>query len=413
MRDQDADIIRLTSLFTARKGRDFLTPAIHALRDDPAFAFLTPTHPHFPFFRQLCDVYGTVLAPPANTLPALTSHAENPTLLLAGLSLHAQHAHRDKLAKLQEMLAEATEADLAAQVDWTSFAVLEEVDFDPAEDAYLPDPQFSIAAVEEMVRLQDVAAAEQLALRLEQEREAAARGDDDDDDGHRRGYLADDTALGMVLGDDDEQLEVLAAGGAPAPEKPAAAPLTQRCPMCGSDVPVEELQHHMRVELLDPRWREHKKAEELQRQVQAGVSSTELTANIARLLGQSQGPSSLGADWKTITTAQQQQQQQQTRAAIGPTPGAPAPRTRAPPPPGAPPPRRPRRTPHPPPAPPSRRCPRPRAWPWRPPTPTRPQPSAPAATSLATARRPRWSPCRSTSTSTPPTHSRTRPWAWA
>ena len=40
-----------------------------------------------------------------------------------------------------------------------------------------------------------------------------------------------------------------------------ASNVKQRCPQCQQLVPVDELERHMRVELLDPKWKEQKERE--------------------------------------------------------------------------------------------------------------------------------------------------------
>lgn len=37
---------------------------------------------------------------------------------------------------------------------------------------------------------------------------------------------------------------------------------TQICPRCGERIPISEMDEHMRIELLDPKWREQKLAQE-------------------------------------------------------------------------------------------------------------------------------------------------------
>jgi splicing factor 3A subunit 1 len=48
----------------------------------------------------------------------------------------------------------------------------------------------------------------------------------------------------------------------PKTKRPMAPEATSLCPLCNQAIPASELQEHMRIELLDPKWREQKMAME-------------------------------------------------------------------------------------------------------------------------------------------------------
>lgn len=75
---------------------------------------------------------------------------------------------------------------------------------------------------------------------------------------------------------------------APVPRAAArgkAAQQTTICPNCNQQVPYTELQEHMRIELLDPRWKEQKaKAES--RYAMTNLSTADVANNLKRLASQ-------------------------------------------------------------------------------------------------------------------------------
>jgi splicing factor 3A subunit 1 len=58
--------------------------------------------------------------------------------------------------------------------------------------------------------------------------------------------------------------------------------LTQICPNCGEAIPVNELQEHMRIELLDPKWKEQKALAE-KRQMATNLATVDVARNVKRL----------------------------------------------------------------------------------------------------------------------------------
>jgi splicing factor 3A subunit 1 len=58
--------------------------------------------------------------------------------------------------------------------------------------------------------------------------------------------------------------------------------VTQICPNCGERIPVNELDEHMRIELLDPKWKEQKAVAE-KRQQATNLGGADVARNVKRL----------------------------------------------------------------------------------------------------------------------------------
>lgn len=61
--------------------------------------------------------------------------------------------------------------------------------------------------------------------------------------------------------------------------------IKQKCPQCKMEIPVEELERHIRIELLDPKWKEMK-GKELARKRQSNLTlgqGSEVARNLDRL----------------------------------------------------------------------------------------------------------------------------------
>lgn len=70
-----SDIMKLTALFTARRGRSFLQALSAKESRNYQFDFLKPTHSLFPVFNQLIEQYTKVLLPSPSKLEELKRRA--------------------------------------------------------------------------------------------------------------------------------------------------------------------------------------------------------------------------------------------------------------------------------------------------------------------------------------------------
>ena len=68
--------MKLTALFTARRGRNFLTALAAREARNYQFDFLRPTHSLFPHFNRLVEQYSKVLHPSKETLQELKERAQ-------------------------------------------------------------------------------------------------------------------------------------------------------------------------------------------------------------------------------------------------------------------------------------------------------------------------------------------------
>lgn len=71
----DRDIIKLTALYTARRGRPFLNALTAREARNFQFDFLRPNHSLFGYFNRLVDQYTRVLHPPRELLAKIALHS--------------------------------------------------------------------------------------------------------------------------------------------------------------------------------------------------------------------------------------------------------------------------------------------------------------------------------------------------
>ncbi|THH14717.1 hypothetical protein EW146_g5648 [Bondarzewia mesenterica] len=298
----DLDIMKLTALFTARRGRSFLNALSVKEGRNYQFDFLKPTHSLFGYFNQLIEQYTKVLLPSQEMLDQLKERSQEGAKweMLEDARKHAKWEQRKRDQEKKREDDKESERKSFAEIDWHDYAIVQTIEFTAADAASELPPPMSVQEVENMTLAQKRMAAMVMETTAE------------DVEAHRARQAAAEaeaaTAVGtagagedaMMEESDEEDAEVnerkrkeeeerqreleraraiqassLEAGGPMkirtdyvpkiGPTKSKVAMTT--CNICGQQVPVNELQEHMRIELLDPRWKsqrdalEHRKAQ--------------------------------------------------------------------------------------------------------------------------------------------------------
>lgn len=224
----DQEIMYLTAQYTALSGTSFLAGLATREQRNPQFDFLKPTHALFAYFTALVDSYVKVM----------TQSAESDRLVRLVDGMDRMHVldrcvHRLEYARTEQERRdrEAAESDAErlalAQIDWHDFVVVETITLDDAEEE---------------------AAAQ--AQALAQAQAQADNGSDDDDMDMDEDSETDEhdnepkPAIRVV-----ENYVPLAT----APTGPATAQLLT---VDGKAVSSAEANEHMRILLLNPKWRE-------------------------------------------------------------------------------------------------------------------------------------------------------------
>ncbi|CAG8562523.1 13359_t:CDS:10 [Ambispora leptoticha] len=249
---QDLDILKLTAQFVARNGRQFMTALSQREQRNYQFDFLRPNHSLFNYFTKLVEQYTKVLIPPKNLNEKLKANTENKYQIL------------NRVMQLAY-----------ASIDWHDFVIVETVEFTEADETIDLPPPMSIMELENMTLAQKKMAS--VVLDIQQEDKGAEMDMEMDED--------------IDMEEDDEQIPQENEEDAEPEQEPAyveikppdasvpikirkdytpkilgpktsAGKPTQICPRCNQAVPVDEMDQHVRVELLDPKWKEQKQAAE-------------------------------------------------------------------------------------------------------------------------------------------------------
>ncbi|KAL2219154.1 splicing factor 3a, subunit 1 [Thermoascus aurantiacus ATCC 26904] len=351
---QDLEVVKLTALFVAKRGKSFMTTLSQRETRNYQFDFLRPQHSLYQFFTRLVDQY-TILLRPEGTdgsnsekqrLAELERNVKDKYHILDRAKQRADWVKYQEQQKQKKEEEEEQERIAYAQIDWHDFVVVETVLFTEADDqAELPPPtslnDLQSASLEQKAMM----SLNSHNLRIEE-----AMPTDEETPTYYNAYPAErqvttptqpsfDPSSPSLVSQTQPQrpsktapmdhsmpqqtttppVSVSAEGGdrpigerAEAPDHQAAAktapgqqPMrirsdyvpraqarrlntaaaTALCPNCHQQIPVAELEHHMRIELLDPRWKEQRaKAES--RSATTNLSTADVVNNLKRLASQ-------------------------------------------------------------------------------------------------------------------------------
>ncbi|KAL2258349.1 hypothetical protein VTK26DRAFT_8370 [Humicola hyalothermophila] len=346
MSQKDLEIVRLTALFVAKNGRPFMTQLAQREASNPQFQFLIPNHTFHNFFQSMVDQYSILLRESGvngeggkaqqERIQELRQNVNDKYKVLARAKQRAAYAKWQEAEKAKQEAEEEQKKIEFARIDWNDFVVVETIVFTEADDqANLPPPttlnDLQYASLEERNKVSISSS-----LRIEE----AFPFDDTSYNAHPpptygaqapaaqptppaptyqatntpppqphaaapladRSKAAEDEAQKAQEREQErmrmQQAQAEARGGA-APMKikenyvPRAAQRaaskfgtqTAMCPNCKQQIPLNEMDEHMRIELLDPRWKEQKAKAEA-RFATTNLSTVDVANNLKRLASQ-------------------------------------------------------------------------------------------------------------------------------
>ncbi|XP_071701557.1 probable splicing factor 3A subunit 1 [Rutidosis leptorrhynchoides] len=264
---EELDIIKLTAQFVARNGKSFLTGLTSRENNNPQFHFLKPTHSMFMFFTSLADAYSKVLMPPKGLTDKLKKNVADMTTVLE------RCLHRLEWDRSQEQARQKAEDEieqerlLMSQIDWHEFVVVENIDFADDEDDDLPPPM----TLEEVIRRSKMTSAMEEEEVVEPGKEVEMEMDDEEVQLVQEGMQAasieenndndDIKKEGRVISEENEPpMRIVKNWKRPEDRVPAERNPTKYVvsPITNELIPVNEMSEHMRISLIDPKYKEQK-----------------------------------------------------------------------------------------------------------------------------------------------------------
>ena len=151
MSQKDLEIVRLTALYVAKNGRQFMTQLAQRETSNPQFQFLIPNHTFHNFFQSLIDQYTLLLRDSGvngegtkdqeERVGEVERNITNRFHVVARARQRAEYAKWQEKEKAKAEEEEEKKKIEFASIDWNDFVVVETIVFNEAdEQAQLPPP---------------------------------------------------------------------------------------------------------------------------------------------------------------------------------------------------------------------------------------------------------------------------------
>ena len=285
----DVDIIKLTAQYTVANGKEFLLGLAVREQRNPQFDFLKPTHMLFSYFTTLVDAYAKVLQPSSEQLERMKAKKDRMKALEMAVQRWEWNRSEEERKK-KETVHVDEERSAFQSIDWFDFTVVETIDFAENELYEVPSVPKAMAVVREededmdedmdedddhreTTQRMEMPAPPQAPINaytnnIPQNITSSSSGTtglrQETSGSHEDAYKY---SGGMEM-DTEMDLNVV-SDYAPrmANSGVVSGPLTMVDPISGKVIPVDEMSEHMRVQLMDPRWRiEQKRFQDKQRE---------------------------------------------------------------------------------------------------------------------------------------------------
>jgi len=299
---RDLDVVKLTALFVAKNGRGWMTGLSQREAGNFQFDFLRPQHTLYQFFTRLVDQYTILFTTFSDggggaRAQDLASDARDRSRVLGRARARAEWARHQEARKAAQEEEVERERIAYHQIDWQDFVVVETVVFDER------DAEVSLPAPPTKNDLQSASLEQKAAMSIDPSRRLEEAMPTFEDQAaweggvqQREAHAATPVAAAATTAATPYRPAV-PPPAPPAPKirphhHPASArpnavlpPNTSICPNCGQTIPNAEIQEHMRIELLDPAWRDqHRLAQ--QRGATTNLSTADVAGNLKRLASQ-------------------------------------------------------------------------------------------------------------------------------
>ena len=151
MNQKDLEVVRLTALYVAKHGRQWMTGVAQREAGNPQFQFLIPNHTFHNFFQHLVDQYSTLIKGGGlggeggklqqEHIAELKHNLEDKYHKLSNARKRAEWLRFQEEEKQKKDLEEEEKRLEFARVDWNDFIVVETIVFTESdEQANLPPP---------------------------------------------------------------------------------------------------------------------------------------------------------------------------------------------------------------------------------------------------------------------------------
>lgn len=247
-------MIKLTALYVARNGRSFQVKIAQAEAGNIQFDFLRPSHSLHRLFLRLVDQYALVLLPDETVHSRIRATKDRFGLMDEIAKGRLEHARYIEAQRRREEADSTMQNEAYSRINWNDFVIVETIEVGAADLLIeLPKP-LDLGMIMSMTVLQRQElwagnlVAEPAGLKRPADEEPLEAG------APKRATVVAPSGIGETVPVRHDYTPKAAQGALHA-----ADPMVI-CSICSRPVPSSQLQEHMRVELLDPKWADQRRA---------------------------------------------------------------------------------------------------------------------------------------------------------
>lgn len=279
---QDLDIIKMTALYVAKHGQQFLTTLSHKESKNYQFDFLNPSHSLHELFTELITQYEKVIKPTERMLNKVEQGIHKKYTVLDQAKIRAEWEAQKQQEREDEKAKEEEERVAYAEIDWHDFVVVETVTFTSAdfESEDLPPPttlsqiQFASLEQKKLSSYKIEEAPPDYEPASDTEREAVTEETEPslpEEANTTQPPQKTSVKIRPAGTTRRDKLRQKKAGG----EQKFVSPLT------GELVPQSQYDEHMRISQIDPNWKNIKQVEN-ERMSTSNLPAVDIEANLKR-----------------------------------------------------------------------------------------------------------------------------------
>lgn len=267
----DMDVIKITAQFVARNGQKFLTGLSEREIRNPQFDFLKPQHNLFGYFTYLVESYAKCLRKDENFWNKANLYLnDRESIFKKATERYLWEKKQKEILKKKDAVDE-NERNQMAQIDWFDFAIVEVIDFTEEElfntvpildenDTTVNMNINSIQANVDILMKMNNLNNKSIPIQFEEEKIL--------DDTEYKNNTQNISQIDNL----SQNIEIIPTEDVPepgmkivknykrkAPENINAKKDQVKCPLCKESILIDDWPQHIKIELLDPKWREIQK----------------------------------------------------------------------------------------------------------------------------------------------------------
>lgn len=276
----ELDVLKLTALCAARQGPSFTARLMAREQHAYQFGFLHPAHPLFSYFHLMTEQYRRVMQPSKACMDTVRRGASRRcgpgaggarVYVLDEVRKRAAWTQWDDARRHEVREEEARQRALFDEIDWQDFCVVGVIEVTGSDArADLPPPTSLSACQHRLAAQEQVQAMERTRPAPAPEPEVPSEPPSEPPPLPQAPREPQAEAPSVTITASGAKIRHDYVRGARAPR---AAPQTTVCPVCGDRVDVNEMGEHVRIELLNPQYREQRANLEQRRQEQASLAA--------------------------------------------------------------------------------------------------------------------------------------------